>query len=511
MKKKNEIKELQEKNKKDDFVNYNHAIEEITLKINDLFKHQNNTRYTTNILIIKGEYGTGKTFIMSEVLKKFEKNEQSHSYYIDLSTIESQSRTDFSKYLFNEISKCISYQKYLQKLFKLKFFKIFAKKLPFNFVEEEIKLKIDNDHQQILIVLDEIDRCEPDNIISTFTILKNHCLNITNVVFIIILNEKVIKPIVEDYFKIPKENIEHYQLFLEKITSNSIEISNFVNYQFYNLKILKDNKILQCSKDETNKYINKKIKIRNQRHILRIINDKASWQKILKDKYLLELEKENSKKMTSVDAALFEIIQYFTMLSILLNKIPNKINDLTLSNVSIINIPHHRSPIRDKLLTLHYSNFFTLKNEKIEEMNFLDFYFIKNTKTSFNLHYIDMRNVNSYSQEIEIVKQILNNIYQIHKKSGSKSNIVLILEDYNIKKYKIIFDLPKSNLLNFNNDEDIWIKLSEIKTSNKILDHYDETIHDYIINLLKNNDWENNYQNLKTYLSKIEKEIENVA
>lgn len=72
-KKKKEIEELQEKNKKDDFVNYNHAIEEIILKINDLFKHQNNTRYTTNILIIKGEYGTGKTFIMSEVLKKFEK------------------------------------------------------------------------------------------------------------------------------------------------------------------------------------------------------------------------------------------------------------------------------------------------------------------------------------------------------------------------------------------------------------------------------------------------------
>lgn len=249
---------------------------------------------------------------MSHVLKKFRKNkfrknEQLHNYYIDLSTIESQSRTDFSKYLFNEIDKLISYQKYLWKLINLKFFKIFAKKLPFNFATEEIKLKTDNDKQQILIVLDEIDRCEPDNIISTFTTLKNYCLNIKNVVFIIILNEEVIKPIVKDYLKIPKEKDERYQLFLEKITSNSIDIKKFINYQFHNLEILKDNKILQCSKDETNKYIlYDKIEIRNQRHILRNINNKASWQKISIFEYLLK--KEKSEKITSIDATLFEII-----------------------------------------------------------------------------------------------------------------------------------------------------------------------------------------------------------
>ncbi len=107
MKKKNEIEELYEKNKKDNFVNYNDAIEEIESKINDLFNHQN--EYTSNVLIIKGEYGTGKTFIMSEILKNFsdqkknfeseqaktiqnkEKIKQLHNYYIDLSTNQSAS------------------------------------------------------------------------------------------------------------------------------------------------------------------------------------------------------------------------------------------------------------------------------------------------------------------------------------------------------------------------------------------------------------------------------------
>ncbi len=374
--------------------------------------------------------------------------------------------------------------------------------------------------------------------------LPNYCLNIKNVVFIIILNEKVIKPIVEDYFKIPKENDEHYQLFLEKITSNPIDINDFpVNYQFHNLEILKDNKILQCSKDETNKYIKNKIKnkikIRNQRHILKKINNKASWQKISIFEYLLK--KEKSEKITSIDAALFEIIQYFTIFSILLKKIPNKINDLTLSDVFITNNYHYcdysttyihiipffknKHNIQEFLKknvenyrNLPYSNFFTFKNEQIEEMNFLDFYFIKNaTKPSFNLYYIDMKNENNYLQEIEI----LNNIYQ-QENLVRKVNILILHYDKK-EEIKIIFDLSKiTNLLNFKNDEDIWIKLSEIKTSNKILDYYDETIHNYIINLLTNDDWENNYQNLKAYLSKkendliqiettIQKEIENVS
>lgn len=103
-----------------------------------------------------------------------------------------------------------------------------------------------------------------------------------------------------------------------------------------------------------------------------------------------------------------------------------------------------------------------------------------------------------------------------------KTNILILHYDKK-EEIKIIFNLSKiTNILNFNNDEDIWIKLSEIKTSNNILDYYDETIHNYIINLLTNNDWENNYQNLKTYLSKkendliqiettIEKETKNVS
>lgn len=242
------------------------------------------------------------------------------------------------------------------------------------------------------------------------------------------------------------------------------------------------------------------------------------------------LKKEKSEEMTSVDATLFEIIQYFTILSILLEKNPNKINDLTLWEVFIINNYHyydntgHIKPlllmnesnnIRKFLIksaenyrNLPYSNFFTFKNEQIKEMNFLDFYFIKEKAklkmqiTPFNLYCIDMKNKNNYLQEIEIVKQILNNIYQ-RENLVRKANI-LILHYEKKEEIKIIFDWPKSNLLNFNNDEDIWIKLSEIKTSNKILDHYDETIHNYIINLLTNNDWENNYQNLKAYLSKIE-------
>ncbi|WP_174481320.1 hypothetical protein [Spiroplasma endosymbiont of Danaus chrysippus] len=161
----NKINELIKKHEFDGFIKneYKKIINQICNEIKIFFENQTNKKqtYSTNILLFSGNYGSGKTFVISNVFKQLIEIEKLHniinSYYIDISIIENESKNDFTKYLFNEIIKCIDYQYFLKNFQYLKFFKIFTKKIPFNFVKDNINVKNINNKKILIVLMNWID------------------------------------------------------------------------------------------------------------------------------------------------------------------------------------------------------------------------------------------------------------------------------------------------------------------------------------------------------------------
>lgn len=432
----NKINQLINNNQIDNFINYKNKINEIIKEIKILFDYSNeskeNKSYSTNILFFYGDYGTGKTFIISNVLNKIKENkiynDNIENYYIDISTIENESKTDFSKYLFNEIMKCIYYEYFLKNFQYLKFFNIFNKKPLFNFIKNNITIKNEKNRKKI-IILDELDRCNPDNIINTFSILKNYFSNVNNVIIVIIASENIIKPIILDHLKLKDVNKNSqvcYEDYFRKIINKFISI-NDINYFNYS-KVIINNDIIKNTELEFNDFMNSYMSNKNKkntRYILKKIIDKKN---IASDSIILNFLNNKKNKNEKFIEEFYQFIYIFYMIKIICNIIPNNINNNLINSViekdntfefsfieywkflKIINLYQNQN-----LVKISYKNELTLIN--------------LNNKTLFTCLTCDNQG-NLYGCTIN------NEIFSINKKTGAFYN--KISNSSENKKYLII-------------------------------------------------------------------------
>lgn len=143
-------------------------------------------------------------------------------------------------------------------------------------------------------MLDEIDRCSPNNFINTFSVLKSYFSNVDNVIIIIIGSENIIKPILLDYLKLKnddKKNIQIcYENYLKKIINKSILIKD-KNY-FYFSKVINNNLIKNINLN-FGIFLNANIvdeKLLNPREILKKIDNKNIFSKFLILDFLSKLK-----------------------------------------------------------------------------------------------------------------------------------------------------------------------------------------------------------------------------
>ncbi|WP_174481635.1 P-loop NTPase fold protein [Spiroplasma endosymbiont of Danaus chrysippus] len=382
---KNKINELIKKHEFDGFIKneYKKIINQICNEIKIFFENQTNKKqtYSTNILLFSGNYGSGKTFVISNVFKKLIEIEKLHniinSYYIDISVIENESKNDFTKYLFNEIIKCIDYQYFLKNFQYLKFFNIFTKKIPFNFVKDNINIKNIN-NKKILIVLDEIDRCNPNNIINTFSILKSYFSNVDNVIIIIIASENIIKPILLDYLKLKNDDKNKIQIcyenYLKKIINQSISIKD---KNYFNFSKIINNNLIKNVDLGFDIFLNANIideKLLNPRNILKKIDNKNIFSKFL----ILQLL--NKLKNTDVFfEELYYLLNLFSIIKIFCNIIPNVIDSQLIKKI----IDENNNLEINFLKYWHFLKIINIKNQDLIKITDNKNYEIQNINNEF--------------------------------------------------------------------------------------------------------------------------------
>jgi len=476
----NKINELIKKHEFDGFIKneYKKIINQICNEIKIFFENQTDKKqtYSTNILLFSGNYGSGKTFVISNVFKQLIEIEKLHiiinTYYIDISIIENESKNDFTRYLFNEIIKCIDYQYFLKNFQYLKFFNIFTKKIPFNFVKDNINVKNIN-NKKILIVLDELDRCNPNNIINTLSVLKSYFSNVDNVIIIIIASENIIKPILLDYLKLKNDDKNKIQIcyenYLKKIINKSISIKD---KNYFNFSKIINNNLIKNVDLEFDIFLNENIideKWLNPRNILKKIENKNLFSKFLILQFLRKL-----KNTDVFFEELYDLINLFSIIKIFCNIIPNIIDSKLINKIidqyNILNL--------DVLKYWHFLKIINIKNQDLIKITDNKNYEIQNINNEFiftclttdnqgnlygctiNNEIMKINNVNDYEILISLNKnEILKNDIITSLTCDNQGNLYgcTINQNYifkiniitNLIKNWVVFDKTNTNTILF--------------------------------------------------------------
>ncbi|WP_174481321.1 P-loop NTPase fold protein [Spiroplasma endosymbiont of Danaus chrysippus] len=177
-----------------------------------------------------------------------------------------------------------------------------------------------------------MDRCNPNNIINTLSVLKSYFSNVDNVIIIIIASENIIKPILLDYLKLKNDDKNKIQIcyenYLKKIINQSISIKD---KNYFNFSKIINNNLIKNVDLEFDIFLNENIideKSLNPRNILKKIDNKNLFSKFLILQFLSKL-----KNTDVFFEELYYLINLFSIIKIFCNIIPNIIDSKLINKI----------------------------------------------------------------------------------------------------------------------------------------------------------------------------------
>ncbi|MBP1525251.1 MAG: hypothetical protein H9Q65_01595 [Spiroplasma ixodetis] len=453
-------------------------------------KKNDNNDIGKNILNINGSWGSGKSTIINNleyyyqykndiekpkflIINLWEYETSSNPYYdlmeyifynicpdLFTETEESEEENKFKQYFFNLLKKIapnkflltvtdhnsnVSYSAAAEWTKNNKNENINLSININNFIHE-LKNKIKDSKEKIVIIFDEIDRCTVDNQIIFLSYIKNIFFKITNIFFIVSSNNEVINQ------KLYIKNKKEYELenYTDKLFNSIFDLD--IHFDVENLIFIENNEFI--------KQFLKEMDIKNPRLINKIIENletimKGKINKKNNNDFYSLIKKTNSKEfLNKIEFVIFYIYYlkfskkkeynnifkflneikiinsvFFTkMKEFIISKCDKKQEVLTLSNDNILKWILYEEKMRYGTMIRKPIDFFSNKITKYTCSCF-DFNFI------FPFFAEDLSKIDILDSIFIIEKQKMeNNIY-----STELNRCFLNLQKLNLQKHKIIF------------------------------------------------------------------------
>ncbi len=347
-----------------------------------------------------------------------------------------------------------------------------------------VKEKINGQIEKIIIVIDNLDRCDDNTIYELLTTIKTF-LQKENVIFIIPIDDLRLKKFLSENHKLNEKEVDE---FLRKIFDVTLKIKQFKPLDmFHYTNELNNNYELNLQPDTIDVFA--KEYATNPRRIIQLINNLLVEKEILKIKYDENFVNKNESLIAKLLIIREEWPDFYKKLqqNTKLLKEYNKDEDNKIKNVELLNFLK-----RTKGYSVNVDN---LIIEKMISNIDSDFGIENNLIVNFNNHNYESIDIK------QIDKKVLNFIFEeLHKEINNQTFKGGALNRFkNLIKINLKKELPVNFIQRFDSD-------FEVKDIIKIIENLDSDYFDDLfkfVNLLR----KNNYNQLLNEIIKKYKEI----